>query len=320
MKLYETKIDDQDVEVISKVLKSGNLGFGPNVLKFEQEFKKFSSKIHNVATNSASASAFMVFSYLKDKYGVCDVYTTSLGFTSPAWSAKHFGHNLIFVDVQKDLQFDSAHYRSLRIASNNKVVVMPVLYGGVSNISNFQLFGDEIVVVDSAHCVTPTIESDFIFFSFHPYKPICTSDGGMISTDIDEAALYFRDYRNFGRKNVGLSYDIIGNGFKFYMNNLNATIGMTQIKKYQENLLTRARRYAILKERFKLLEHDDKSSYYFATTLVNDADNIIKHTGLTRNYPMLHKASFYDMGAELPMLESLHNKILNLPLTSDFNE
>jgi dTDP-4-amino-4,6-dideoxygalactose transaminase len=320
MKLFETKIDSQDIEIISEVLKSGDLGFGPNVFTFEQRFKKFSSKVYNVATNSASASAFIIFSFLREKYGVCDVYTTSLGFTSPAWAAKHFGHNLIFVDVQNDLQFDSRHYKKVRRDTKNQIVVMPVLYGGVSNINCFSLVGDEIVVVDSAHCATPTIQSDFIFFSFHPYKPICTSDGGMISTDIKEAAEYFKNYRNFGRRRAQMSYDIIGEGFKFYMNNLNATIGLTQIKKYEENLLTRKENYVILKERFKLLDHDKMSSYYFATTFVEDADRIIKNTGLTRNYPMLHKASFYRNGVELPILESLHRKILNLPLTRVFNE
>ena len=57
--------------------------------------------------------------------------------------------------------------------------------------------GDEIVVIDSAHCATPNINSDYTFFSFHPYKPICSSDGGMISTDDLESKNYFKNYRKF---------------------------------------------------------------------------------------------------------------------------
>ena len=100
MKIFSTKINNDDVESINTVIISGDLGFGPNVTLFENEFAYYSQRRHNVSTSSASASAFIVFSYMKELYGICDVYTTSLGFTSPAWAAKHFGHNLIFVDVE----------------------------------------------------------------------------------------------------------------------------------------------------------------------------------------------------------------------------
>jgi dTDP-4-amino-4,6-dideoxygalactose transaminase len=314
MKLFETKINKKDAKVITEVIESGLLGFGQNVLEFEKGFAPFSNKKYNVSTNSASAAAFIIFSYLREKYGVCDVYTTSLGFTSPAWAAKHFEHNLYFVDVQPDLQFCSLHYKNIRKTTKNTVVVMPVLYGGVSKIDGFELVGDEIVVVDSAHCVTPTISSDFIFFSFHPYKPIGTSDGGMISTDDAAASQYFLRYRNFGRKQQGNSYDITHDGFKFYMNNLNATIGLTQIKRYGDLLERRKKNYELLKARFKLLGHDDNSSYYFATTLLDEANKIIEKNGFARHYPMLHKAKYYETQQRLPFLESVHSKILNLPL------
>lgn len=320
MKLFKTTINQEDLCLIEDVLVTGQLGFGSNVSRFEEEFSHFSSKKHNVAVNSASAAAFMIFSFLKEKHGVCDVYTTSLGFTSPAWSAKHFGHNLIFVDVQDDLQFSSEHYRAIR--GKNKTVrtqvVMPVLYGGVSSIENFTLIGDEIVITDSAHCATPTIKSDYTFFSFHPYKPICSSDGGMISTDDLESKNYFTSYRNFGRINRENSYNIKNDGFKFYMNNLNATIALTQIKRYEENLNMRKNNYEALSDKFLLLPHDRSSSYYFATTLVENADEVIKETGLTRNYPMLHKMDYYRTDAKLPNLERLHGKILNLPLWGRF--
>ena len=94
MRLFQTKISDSAVSRISNILQSGDLGFGPNVNLMEERFKEFSSKEHNIGVNSASAAAFMIFAYLKEKYGSCDVYTTSIGFTSPAWAAKHFGHNL----------------------------------------------------------------------------------------------------------------------------------------------------------------------------------------------------------------------------------
>ncbi len=324
MKLFETQLTPEAIEEITKTLESGILGFGPNVSLFEDKFQGFSKKDYNISVNSASAAAFMVFAYLREINGICDVYTTSLGFTSPAWAAKHCGHNLIFVDVRDDLQMCVEHYRASRRSTESfrQPVVMPVLYGGVSTIDGFTegLIGDEVVVLDSAHCATPTMKSDFVFFSFHPYKPICTSDGGMISTDLHAAAKYFRSYRNFGRKMSGVTYDIHQDGFKFYMNNLNATIGLTQLESYEQNVAARKAVYEKLTDSYDLLPHDSDSSYYFATTLVDNANETIATHQIARHYPMLHKAKYYDTGAVLPNLEFLHSKILNLPLYSYYEE
>jgi dTDP-4-amino-4,6-dideoxygalactose transaminase len=317
MRVFETKFKYDELENIIEVIKNGELGFGKNVKSFETIFSFFSKKDYNTATNSASAAAFMIFAYLKEIYGVCDVYTPSLAFTSPAWAAKHFGHNLIFVEVNKNLLFDCEHYFNVRKNNKRKKVLMPILYGGVSTIDNWEIVGDEIIVVDSAHCVTPTIESHFTFFSFHPYKPICSSDGGMISTNLKVADDYFRSYRNFGRINTGDSYNINQEGFKFYMNNLNATIALESIKKYYNNLDIRKETYldmgyAGLSD---LLPHDENSSYYFATRIKEEgANKFNKDSGLQRHYPLLHLTKYYKDGSKLPFTEKIHNKIINLPL------
>ena len=310
MKVFESKFTKEELNPINEVIKTGQLGFGPNVLEFEKQFQPFSNKKHNTATNSASAAAFIIFAYLKEKYGVCDVYTPSLGFTSPAWAAKHFGHNIIWVDVNDNLLFDCRDYLNKR-RDENQPVVMPILYGGVSNIDGWDLEGDEIVVVDSAHCVTPTIKCDFSFFSFHPYKPICSSDGGMISTDDLEATDYFRNYRNFGRQNVNDSYDITQEGFKFYMNNLNATIALISLKKYKKDLEIRKNNYSKLTN---ILPHDNNSSFYFATRLSDNANKFNQDHQLARHYPLLHRTEYFNSKVRLPNTELLHNKIINLPL------
>ena len=315
MKIFETKIHEDDLNKINQALLKGELGFGSNVLEFEKKFAMFSRKSQNIAVNSASAAAFIIFAFLKEKYGICDVYTTSLGFTSPAWAARHFNHNIIFVDVNEWLLFDIRDYQKRKKNSSRQKVLMPVLYGGVSNIPGFdEEVTDEIVVVDSAHCVTPTIHSDYLFFSFHPYKPICTSDGGMISTDNTEEAKYFRSYRNFGRYSFGPTYDIGQDGFKFYMNNLNATIGLTQLPKYFEAREVRKKNYKKLSHSYSLLPQDTLSSYYFATTLVENADIQMASLGLSRHYPMLHKTHYFSSNETLPVLENIHSKILNLPI------
>jgi len=332
MKLFETDFSKYDLSKITDVLNSGVIGFGENVMKLENEFTSYSNKKYNIATNSASAAAYIIFAYLNDKYGSCDVYTPSLAFTSPVWAAKHFGHNIIWVDVDNNLLFDVKHYKKERRLRCERYsdcgvqpVLMPILYGGVSTISGFdEIKNDgynEIVVVDSAHCVTPTIKSDFIFFSFHPYKPIASSDGGMISTNNYEASEFFQSYRNFGRSPLENSYDINQSGFKFYMNNLNATIALESIKHYDKLLQERKERFISLSNKISMISHDNNSSYYIGTTLTDNADEIISKTGWGKHYPMLHKTTYWDnKTTRLPNLEKIHHKILNIPLHARINE
>lgn len=323
MKLFNTEILKEDAEFVSEVLQNGNIGYGPLVEEFQNKFAPFSKKKYNVATNSASASAFMIFAYLKEKYGTCDVYTTSIGFISPAWAARHLGHNVIFVDVDDNLLFDVNHYRQIRKDNGRKIILMPILYGGVSDIHGFDSIKedgfDEIILVDSAHCVTPTINSDFIFFSFHPFKPIAASDGGMISTDDEESYHYFNLYRNFGRKQIENTYDIISDGFKFYMNNLNAAIALTQLNRYEEKLNIRKSCNEIvhrLNLNGRLIPHDLNSSYYFATLIcdTNSVEQLYTEFPTSKHYPMIHKTSLFNDNCILPNTELLHKLILNLPL------
>lgn len=323
MKLFNTEILKEDVDFVSEILQKGNIGYGPLVEEFQNKFVPFSKKKYNVATNSASASAFMIFAYLKEKYGSCDVYTTSIGFISPAWAARHLGHNVIFVDVDDNLLLDVNHYRTIRKDNGRKIVLMPVLYGGVSNIPEFDSLKqdgfNEIVVTDSAHCVTPTISSDFIFFSFHPFKPIAASDGGMISTDDEESFNYFNLYRNFGRKTIENTYDIVSDGFKFYMNNLNAAIALTQLNRYEEKLNIRKKCNGLVENlnlNGRLLTHDVHSSYYFATLICdsNSVEELYEEFPTSKHYPMIHKTSLFNDSCILPNTELLHKLILNLPL------
>jgi len=65
-----------------------------------------------------------------------------------------------------------------------------------------------------------------------------------------------------------------------------------------------------------VLPQDEKSSYYLATTLVDNASELLDTIGVSRHYPMLHKTTYYDPQHDAPLLylESVHSKILNLPL------
>lgn len=333
MKSFEPTITKQDIQKVTELLESGNIGFGSNVKVFEDKFSKYSEKKYNIGLNSASAAAYCLFAYLYDKHGSCDIYTPSLGFTSVSWAAEKNGHRVIFVDVDDNLLFDFDSYKLLRQdpyikkGEGNKTILMPVLYGGVSNVPNFnEQVTDEIVIVDSAHCIQPTIKSDYIFFSFHPIKPLTMSCGGLLGTDDEEANEYICSYRNFGRENVGDTYDIVNPGFNFYMNNLNATLGLSQLDSCFQNIKKRKYNLEYLQKSITLdigyfTEHDEKSSYYLGTLILNergseDLRHKLKKNGCDASfhYPYLHLSQYYNSNVPLGNLEDLDDRIINLPI------
>ena len=327
MKSFETTITKQDIQKVTELLESGDIGFGSNVKVFEDRFSEYSTKKYNIGLNSASAAAYCLFAYLYDKHGSCDVYTPSLGFTSISWAAEKNGHRIIFVDVDDNLLFDFNSYEEQKENTTRKKVLLPVLYGGVSNIPNFnKQVTDEIVVVDSAHCIQPTIKSDYIFFSFHPIKPLAMSCGGLLGTDDEMANEYICSYRNFGRENVGDTYDIVNSGFNFYMNNLNATLGLSQLDTCFENIKKRKYNLEYMRKSVKLevgyfTNHDEKSSYYLGTLILNkrgseDLRHKLKKNGCNASfhYPYLHLSQYYNSNIPLSNLEDLDDRIINLPI------
>ena len=60
MKVFKSNFTKEELNPITEVIKTGQLGFGSNVLEFEKQFQSFSNKKYNIATNSASASAFII--------------------------------------------------------------------------------------------------------------------------------------------------------------------------------------------------------------------------------------------------------------------
>ena len=326
IKCFEPHLTQEDADSLSRCLSTRELAFGSMVTDFEKRYTLFAKKQHNIAVSSASAAAWIVFAFLREKHGICNVYTPSLTFSSPVWAAAKHGHNIIFVDVDDNLLFDSEDYRERRAPSGTNVV-MPMLYGGVSTIPNLDLVGDEIVVVDSAHCIAPKLEYDYAFFSFHPVKPVCMSQGGLIATDHTDFAMYAMRYRNFGRENIGDSYDIVQDGFKFYMTNLNAALGLGQLERCVFNALKRKKNFVHLKNNVnaEFVDHDSDSSFYLATIklLTESQDSATvrkrlkeKEVQATFHYPPLHKmTAFREFTVDnLSNTEKLQSKILNIPI------
>ena len=330
IKCFEPSLKDEDISAVLYTLNQKVLAFGPNVLDFENKYKDHSNKKYNIGFNSASSAAYLLFQYLYEKFGECRVYTPSLGFVSPVFAALKNGHKVSYVDVNNDLLMCHESLIKSFVEDGKLSIIMPVLYGGVSSIPNLEEFCKEkncLLVLDSAHCISPTMNHDYSFYSFHPVKPICMSNGGLLATNDREASNYMFLGRNFGRKQQEDSYDLVQSGFNFYMNNLNASLGLSQISKCLSNVIKRKNNFNFLKKNIpsslgRFACHDECSSYYLSTLVLKSeySSDIMRKELHSRgvqtsfDYPFLHKSSFYKQDVNLPVLESMQNKIINLPI------
>ncbi len=314
---------------------TGILASGPLVKEFENRFKTISMKKFNIGFNSASSAAFAVFAYLERKHGPCQIYAPSLSFSSPIWAARSCGHRISFVDISLESFSISEEFVSRAIdkhpPNGQKTVIFPLLYGGISSIDLGNLAEKAITVVDSCHTVNPRMDSDYIFFSFHPVKPISMGNGGMVSTDDADAADFFSKFRNFGRTPRGESYDVTQTGFNYYMNDLNAAVGLGQMEVFKENLQRRKAttefyNSKINRDKYQLVNHVDsrgESSYYLYTLILKSMkriDELIAY--LRRNsiealihYPLIHKLTYFRSESQvyLENSEKVDGRFINIP-------
>ena len=336
IKCFEPSFTDVDKNTIDTCIQSGILSFGPQVATFEKRFATRSNKKFNIGLNSASAAAYILYQRLYERCGPCRIYVPSITFVSPVWAALKNGHEVVLIDVDKNLLFDIEDYKNRFVDCDRTTIVMPILYGGVSNIDGLASAAKErnsLIVVDSAHSITPTILSDYIFFSFHQSKPICMSNGGLLATNQFEDAEYFLRARNFGREAQGDSYDLIQNGFNFYMNNLNASLGVSQLVNCGDNIKQRKKNFLFLRENMpsslgRFTTHDSQSSYYLSTLILSpdlssaDMREWLRSKGIEASfhYPPLHKTQHYRTNYSLKNIDSLEDRIINIPIHQNLSK
>lgn len=152
------------------------------------------------------------------------------------------------------------------------------------------------------------------------------STGGLVSTNNKDFDKFCRSYRNFGREPADHSYTISSGGFNFYMNSLNASLGLAQLQRVFEFIKKRQENFEQITEQCEnaqFLHHDVSSSYYLGTlVLPKDVDNksfieYSKKCGVqsTLHYPPLHLTKYYETDKiTLRNTEYICKHLINFPI------
>jgi dTDP-4-amino-4,6-dideoxygalactose transaminase len=244
-------IGDEEIEEVVKCLRSGWVGTGPRVQRFEEAFRTYRRAEHAVAVSSCTAALHL--SMLAAGVGPGDeVITTPLTFCATVNAIIHAGATPVLADCDPgSFCLDPAAVRE-RITSRTRAI-MPVHFAGracdMDALMSISREHGLVVIEDCAHAIETTWRGqpvgtfgDYGCFSFYVTKNVITGEGGMILTrDADAAdrlrvlALHgmsrdaWKRFSDEGYKH----YDVVSAGFKDNMTDLQAALGIHQLARVE---------------------------------------------------------------------------------------
>lgn len=232
-------IGEEEIEEVIAVLRSGQLAQGPRAAAFETAFAAYVGAKHVIAVNSGTAALIVAL----QAHGIGpgdEVITTPFSFIATATSIIACGATPVFVDIDPfDLNIDPANIEAA-ITDNTKAVLPVHLYGNPARLTELrEICRDfELALIEDAaqahgamHAGQRIGEQGTACFSFYPTKNMTTGEGGIIATDDAEVAERCRVIRNHGQ---GERYLHTMFGLNWRMQDINAAIGLSQLKHVEE--------------------------------------------------------------------------------------
>ena len=253
-----TVFGPEEKKEIIDAMDSGWITIGPRTKKFEEDLQSYLGVKHAIAVTSGSTALHLALLALGISEGD-EVIVPTFTFAATAHAVTHCGAKPVFVDVDKKTFNIDPKLIEKAITKKTKAII-PVHYSGqpvdLAAIHKIAKKHNLFVVEDAAHAIGTQYKgkkigglSDATCFSFHPVKNMTTGDGGAIATNNDTLADIIRVMRVNGMDKESWKrttstgtwdYAIRSVGFKFHMSDLNAALGIHQLKKLDKNNKIRA--------------------------------------------------------------------------------
>jgi len=230
------QIGKEEIKAVTEVLKSGMIAQGPKVAELEEKFAKFIGVKYAIATSSGTTALHVAL--LSHGIGPGDeVITSSFTFIASANSILYTGARPVFVDIDERTFNINPENIEKKINKKTKAIMPIHLYGGASDMTKIMAIAKKhkLIVIEDA-CQSHGAEwhgkkvGSFGIgtFSLYPTKNMTTGEGGMITTDSKEIYEKANLLRAHGSK-VKYYHDILG--YNFRMTDINAALGVEQLKK-----------------------------------------------------------------------------------------
>ena len=236
--LFKVKMSDTATDAVSKVLQSGFIGQGPVVEQFEDALQEaLRTKTRPVTVNSCTSAIDLAFELIGVRPGDEIIATPQTCFASNVHII-HRSATIRWADIDPITGLiDPESVKSL-ITPKTKAIIAVNWAGKIADYKALKQFGIP-VIEDAAHTwdtfLTEEIErGNYICYSFQAIKFLTTGDGGALVCDDPAKEAEARILRWYGldrtkNESFRCTQDITKVGFKYHMNDINASIGLENI-------------------------------------------------------------------------------------------
>ena len=337
------KGDDLDIKYVSEVIKSNWWINGPKVKEFEERFAKMVGSKYAIAVTSNTHGLDLILK--AHDISNCEVISPTMSFATttavPLWN----NCKNVLADVDPITMNICPKDVCKKITPNTKAIICVNLAGILSDVDEIRKSFTGLIVEDCAHaCYTPGAGSrgDIAVWSFQAVKSMPTGDGGMITTNDEEIMKKIRKLYWFGIESTydrvtnkkdspgsnsvyKWQYDIDILGYKYYMIDLTAAIGLSQMDKLEENLKRRQHIQTRYNEEFSNINQIQLPPFsYTVQHYVIKVDPLLRdklidylkdkniHTSV--HYRPLHLFTQFRDESEFPNADTEWKKIITLPV------
>lgn len=229
-------IGDEEIQKVVEVLKSGMLAQGKVVEEFEKNFAEYVGVEYAIAVCNGTVALDLALKALKIKEGD-EVITTPFTFIATSNSILYQGAKPVFADIDERTYNINPDKVLEKITTKTKAIVGVHLYGHPFDVKPLMEICEDnnlVLIEDAAQAHGAEYENRKVgsfgigCFSFYPTKNMTTGEGGIITTNDAKVAEKIRLLRNHG--DLG-KYNHIVLGYNYRMTNIQAAIGIEQLKK-----------------------------------------------------------------------------------------
>jgi len=332
-------IGEEEIQAVKEVLESGMLVQGEKVEKFENEFAKYIGCKYGIAISSGTTALQVGLKALGISKGD-EVITTPFSFIATANSILYVGGKPVFADINPETFNIDPEKIEEKITNKTKAVLIVHLFGNPCEMDEIMKICKEhdLFLIEDA-CQAHGAEykgkkvgsfGDLSCFSFYATKNMTTGEGGTILTNNEEIAEKAKLLRNHGQEKT-YEHKILG--FNYRMSDIQAAIGLVQLKKLEEMNKKRMENAKIFNEnlskiswlKIPFIEKNKKHVFhqYTIKVLNGKRDYVLnklneRGVGAKVYYPkpihlqLVYKKLGYN--ENLPVSEEIAKQVLSLPV------
>jgi dTDP-4-amino-4,6-dideoxygalactose transaminase len=290
-------LEDEEIREVVASMRSGWIGTGPKVARFEKDFREYKQAAFAVAVGSCTAALHLSMIAAGLRAGD-EVITTALTFCSTVNAIIHSGAKPVLVDV--DPRTMNINPKLIEKAVNEKTrAIVPVHFAGracdMDSIIKTAQRHNLKIIEDCAHAIETEYKGrkmgtfgDFGCFSFYVTKNIVSGEGGMVLCPGEEEAARIKMLALHGMSKDAWKrfsdegykhYYVTECGFKYNMMDIQAAIAIHQLKRVDAYWKRRGQIWEHYNEAFSDLpiarpeppEADTRHAYHLYTMLIDES-------------------------------------------------